>query len=134
MVKNSCVVTLLVAFLTQDSCKQRVNSLPISNKPSSVLSFITPSSSKLYASMSYVTIHIYYNNMLKKIYIYIVGFTIIGVLGWRVDSVPTWYLYPSLVSEGFWATVQVFPNKIRGFRYWLLSPSILQVEQCPESS
>ncbi len=63
---------LLVAFLAQDSCKQRVNSLPIRNKPISVLSFITPSSSKLYASMSNVTICIYYNNMLIYIYCWLV--------------------------------------------------------------
>jgi hypothetical protein len=45
--------------------------------------------------------------MLKKMYIYI------GVLGWPVDFVPTRYLYPYFVSEGFWATVQVFPIKYR---------------------
>jgi hypothetical protein len=71
--------------------------------------------------------------MLKNIYI-LLAFTIKGVLGWPVDSVSTWYLYPSFVSEGFWATVHAFPNKKRGFRYWLLSPSILGLDQCPETS
>ncbi len=125
MVKNSCVVTLLVAVLTQDSCKQRVNSLPISNKPSSVLSFITPSSSKLYA---YVIIHIYYNNMLNiHIYIYIYSHA------WLASGFCANMVLPCIHPLALKVSGQqskFSPNKIAGFRYWLLSPSILGVEQC----
>jgi hypothetical protein len=77
------------------------------------------------------------NKILKnnKKYIYTVGLYYYRRAWLTSGFCATWSsLYPSLVSEGFWAAVQVFPNKIQGFGYWLLSPSILGEEQCPETS
>ncbi len=56
------------------------------------------------------------------------------MLGWPVDSVSTWYFLVSILCLWrFLGNSPSFPNKIPGL-IRLLSPSILGVEQCPETS